>query len=402
MKTMKKVATILLALLLVLCTMSIGVSAVGETGSIDIKITADKTTEGKVLYPGDIVTFTINITNNFNYVAMRWPVIYPSKAFEPVIVGDGDASFCNVQAHGSLTSGESSIESSEFNSDLITGSYGGVNYNKNNYAGILIQWTGKVTSDGIAYYNEPSGANCITFQLRVQDGFAGIGTKRDGIAPVTIPQINNVKSQFYYQGVQYPEDPGTLYKMNASSCPVTVEGVTTKVIKEDAALVPKEGTDIIFDTEGEVPLVYGFNELVSGELGDDMLDDDNLSEFISKVGGAEYTVEANDQQVYSTGAVIHATDANGQPIGDYTIVIFGDVNGDGIFDGQDCMMLSDVLVGGYEWSWGDIRDDARAMACDVYGNGYIFTEDYGPLVATVSGLGYLDQTHSSGNPFIAR
>ena len=63
MKMMKKVAAILFALLLVLSTVSLSVSAEGETGTIGITITADKTNN---LYPGDIVTFTINISTNFN------------------------------------------------------------------------------------------------------------------------------------------------------------------------------------------------------------------------------------------------------------------------------------------------------------------------------------------------
>ncbi len=72
MKMWKKVTAIAVVLLLVLSTMSIGVSAEGETGTIGITITADKTTN---LYPGDIVTFTINISTNFRAFAMRSPVM---------------------------------------------------------------------------------------------------------------------------------------------------------------------------------------------------------------------------------------------------------------------------------------------------------------------------------------
>ena len=413
MTTMKKVATILLALLLLMSTMSIAVSSVDADPFIDIKITA--TVDGlvvplgpdgqpqdvtKKLYPGDIVTFKINIKNNFNYVAMRWPVIYPSKAYEPVIVGETDASYGNVKALGALVTGDSTIESADFSSDLITGSYGGVSYNKNNYDGLLIQWTGGTTNTGLAYYNQPSGSDCISFQLRVLEGFAGIGNKRDGIAPVTIPQIYNVQSQFYYQAIDEPDDMSTLYKMDSNTCPVTVEGITTKIIKEQASVIAKEGTDVIFDTTGATAFVYGFNDVVNGTY--DVLDEDNIVEYITTTGDATYELEGNDQETLSTGAKIHAKDARGNPIGDYEIVIFGDVNGDGMINGQDATMLADAIVGEYEWSWGDVRDNATAMSCDVYGNNSIGPEDYGPVMAMAKNLGYVSQTHHASNPFVSK
>ena len=391
MKTMKKVAMILLALLLVLSSMSIGVSAVGETGKINITIDADKTTN---LYPGDIVTFTIYIENNFNYVAMRWPVIYPSKAYEPVVVGETDAAYGNVKAYGSLAGGDSTIESAEFSSDLISGSYGGVSYNKNNYAGLLIQWTGGTTSTGLAYYNNPTGSGyCISFQLRVLDGFAGIGNKRDGIAPVTIPQITNVKNLFYYQAITDPSDLNTLYKMSSADCPVTVTGVTTKIIKEAAQILPKTGTDIILDTQGPVNYIYGFTEVANGEI--DAIDEESIKDFITTVGGATYTLEVNGYGVYSTGAVLHAFDANGEAIADYTIVIFGDVDGDGNVTVEDAMIASDAIIGFQEWTWsGDVRDNASYFACDVYGNDFVGPEDFAPIEEKSEKRGFIGQKHS--------
>ena len=112
MKMWKKVTAIAVVLLLVLSTMSIGVSAEGETGTIGITITADKTTN---LYPGDIVTFTINISTNFRAFAMRWPVMYTLKAFEPVVAndGNGDADYGNVIGLGTLEDTSSYLESGE-------------------------------------------------------------------------------------------------------------------------------------------------------------------------------------------------------------------------------------------------------------------------------------------------
>jgi hypothetical protein len=234
--------------------------------------------------------------------------------------------------------------------------------------------------------------------MRVLENFAGIGNKKDGIAPVTIPQITNVKNQFYYQGITTPDDLTTLYKMNASSCPVTVTGVTTKVIKEQAALVARTGTDIIFDTEADVHFVYGFTEVGRGEVT--TIDEENISDFITTKGEAKYTLEANELGTYSTGAILHAFDANDNPIDDYYIVIFGDVDGDTDIDGEDSNMVADAAINIFEWSEsGDVRENAKMMACDVYGNDYVGAEDFGPVYAQAQTSGFVSQTHSGTTPF---
>ena len=98
MKMLKKVTAVVAVLLLVFGTMSIGVTAAGETGSIGITITADDQDGSRKYYPGDIVTFTVNISTSFNYTAMRWPVMYTLKAFEPVIGNDGNGEYAIVKA----------------------------------------------------------------------------------------------------------------------------------------------------------------------------------------------------------------------------------------------------------------------------------------------------------------
>ena len=97
MKNLKKVTAVAVVLLLVLGTMSIGAFASVDSGAVGITINVDKTTN---LYPGDIVTFTVNISTNFHYTGMRWPVMYTLKAFEPVVAndGNGDADYGNVDA----------------------------------------------------------------------------------------------------------------------------------------------------------------------------------------------------------------------------------------------------------------------------------------------------------------
>lgn len=386
MKTMKKVASIVIALLLVFSTMSIAANAVGETGQVNITITADKSTN---LYPGDIVTFTINIRNNFNYTGMRWPVMYSPKAFEPVIANDGSnpADYGNVKGFGAIVSNDSVLESAELSANSTA--FGGT-YSKTAYNGLLIQWTAGTSSAGVAYYNEPSGSDCITFQLRVLD--APTATK----ATVTIPDTAQCKSYFYYQAVSNPSDATTFYKMDATTCTVSISGLINKIslYKEHAGITPKTGTDTIIDPDG---YIYGLNDFVTGKvdcIGIDEHGNDNTLEYINLSGGATYTIEPNENDVYSTGAKLHIFDANGKAIGDYEYVVFGDVNGDGMTDGMDIAILVQAYMYEDDWSYGDLKDNSMFFACDINADGVVAPDDFAPLARVLIGDGCLNQTRN--------
>lgn len=385
MKFTKKVAAVLLALLLVMSTMSLGVYAVGETGSIGIKITADKT---KNLYPGDIVTFTINIKNDFNYVCMRWPVMYTAKVFEPVIAndGNGDTDYCNVSGYGSLSGVDSVLESGELPS--TSEAFGGA-YSKTNYKGLLIQWTAGTSTSGVAYYNEPNGSDCIQFQLRVKD--APTATS----ATVIIPTTTQCKGFFYYQGITDPADVSTLYKMSSTTCTVTSTGATLSVFKEAAGIKAKTGNDIVIDPDG---YIYGFTENVRDYAE---INPGTITNWITATGGATISMDMNDAGTYSTGAWVHVKDADGNTVADYQIVVFGDINGDGAIDPEDA---ADLIIGYLnlaEWSEEiESKANAKFFACDTNADGMVENSDYGPLEVAMRSEGYINQAYDASNPLI--
>ena len=380
MKTMKKVAAVLFALLLVLSTVSLSVSAEGETGTIGITITADKTTN---LYPGDIVTFTINISTNFNYTAMRWPVMFTTKAFEAVVNGEGDTAWGNVRGFGTLDSAESYLESAELPNN--SEAYGGT-YSKTNYSGILIQWTAGTSSAGLSYYNEPNGSDCLTFQLRVKSGY----TANKGVGTVVIPNTTQAKKVFYYQGITNPADLSTLYKLNTTTCTINSTPCTVNILSAQAGIIPKVGTDIVIDTDHDINFIYGFTSVVQNNAE---LSPETMSNFITPTGNATYTLESNDG-AYGTGAVLHLFDADGEPVDDYTIIIFGDIDGDCIVDSNDAVSIISAISNVEEWSWGDVADNAKMFACDINGDDGVFSEDFNVVELYLQFEGYPDQTRS--------
>jgi len=388
MKMWKKVTAIAVVLLLVLSTMSIGVSAEGETGTIGITIEADKTTN---LYPGDIVTFTINISTNFRAFAMRWPVMYTLKAFEPVVAndGNGDADYGNVIGLDTLDDPSSYLESGE----CPVNDPFGAPYAKSNYGCLLIQWTGGTTGTGVTNYYKPNGANALSFQLRVKAGY----TSNRGVGTVAIPTTNNAKNVFYLQGITDPTDADSTYKITTANLTITSTPCTVNIIKEQAGLVARTGTSTVVDTDGPVNFIYGLNSIVAD--GEE-IDETTIYKYVTPTGDATFTLEENDLGAMSTGATLHLYDAGGTFLADYVFVVFGDCNGDGVTSGLDTQVMIDGFMYTYEWSFGDVKDNATCFSCDTNANGALDPDDLAPLLDMNAGIGYVNQIYDPDNFFI--
>ena len=391
MKLRKKVTALLAVLLLVLSTMSIGVSAEGETGNIGITITADKTTN---LYPGDIVTFTINISTDFYAFAMRWPVMYTSKAFEPYVAndGNGDTDYGNVIGYGALDSGVSYLESGE----VTTNEPFGTPYTKANYGCLLIQWTGATSGNGIGTYYQPNGANCLTFQLKVKQGY----TANKGVGTVAIPTTNQAKALFYLQGLSNPNDPDSVYKMMTTTCTVTSTPCTVNIIKDQAGLVPRTGTTTVIDTDEDgINYIYGLNCIVEGT---DEIDETTIYKYVTPTGDATFTLEENERGFMSTGAKLHLYDASGTFLADYVFVVFGDCNGDTETTGIDAQYVINAFLGidSWSWDWENVKNNATFFSCDVDADGAVTPDDLSPLLDMNSGVGYVNQEYDYDNFFI--
>lgn len=391
MKNLKKVTAVAVVLLLVLGTMSIGAFASVDSGAVGITINADKTTN---LYPGDIVTFTVNISTNFHYTGMRWPVMYTLKAFEPVVAndGNGDADYGNVDAidGGGLDAPDSYLESTEASTNDPFGSP----YTKANYGCILIQWTGATSGTSVTNYYAPSGADCLTFQLRVKSGY----TANKGVATVAIPTTTQAKNVFYYEGVEFPNNANSTFFLTPTTMTVTSTPCTVSIIKEAPGILPKDGSPTVLDTEGETNYIYGFNTIFS-EM--EMIDDSTIFKYITLTGNATIELIENDMGMISTGAKLRVYDASQHFLEEYTVVVFGDINGDCVIDVTDSGLLIDGYLYMEEWTYGDtVRDNATFFSCDINGDEVVDSTDYGPFNEAFEAFGYINQSNDPENFFI--
>lgn len=389
MKMLNKVTAVLVVLLLVLGTMSIGASATVESGTIGITITADKEAN---LYPGDIVTFTVYLSTDFHYTGMRWPVMYTSKAFEPVIAndGNGDTDYGNVIGYGALTTTDSYLESAE----ATTNDPFGTPYTKANYGCILVQWTGGTYGGTVTNFYSTTAAKCFSFQLRVKSGY----TANRGVATVAIPTTTQAKSMFYYEGVENPNSASTTFSLTSSTCTVNSEPKTVTVIKELPGMLPKDGSPTVIDTESEINYIYGFNSIFAEA---ELIDEDTIYKYVTLTGNATMELIPNDLGMISTGAAIRVYDAAGQFLNEYTVVVFGDINGDCVIDGSDSSMLTDGFLYMEEWSWCEsVKDNPTFFSCDINGDGRVESDDFGPFTEALEYRGYINQNNDPEDFFI--
>lgn len=110
---------------------------------------------------------------------------------------------------------------------------------------------------------------------------------------------------------------------------------------------------------------------------------------ISGNGRLEYTLPESGS--FGTGTQVRLIDnVTGETLNTYTIVIFGDVNGDGNITGLDTGIL--VNVENFAVTWDSVADAALIKAADVNGDGNINGIDAGILVDVENYTRTIDQT----------
>lgn len=93
----------------------------------------------------------------------------------------------------------------------------------------------------------------------------------------------------------------------------------------------------------------------------------NVSDFVEASGAYEFEVELNEYDMESTGAILRITNGD-EVIGEYPIVYYGDINGDGISDATDMteLVYAMATIGLTEWEDFAITDEnAHAWAADL-------------------------------------
>jgi hypothetical protein len=153
------------------------------------------------------------------------------------------------------------------------------------------------------------------------------------------------------------------------------------------AVQPSEEGGIEFEEiDGVLPLLIeesedSGNSFMVGLNGDYL---DCLEDFVVVSGGYTYEFLESEYEWFSTGAVLVIYDENEDEVARYTLVLFGDVNGDGELTPDDTMDLISINKKHYvgDWQYCDCTDEyAESFAADVCHDGEINVDDTVQLIA---------------------
>ena len=351
MKLSKRILAIVLASILAFSVFAVSASAVD--GAMNFQIKADSST----YQVGDTVTVNVYISDNYNATCLRFPVLYNSDVFELPTGGN-----IKLTAYGDCLTYKGSLEANTSND----GSYLPAEYDASAYDAILVQWTASVSSTNIGCFRSESAVKCFSFQLKVKSSAGGkAGT-------VFIPSESDL---FYNQAVTDVTDATTICRVN-----------TTLTFNPLNITVDKGETDGITTYPGSSVIIDYDNKVISNwDIG---ITNANIKANVMPTGNATltYTPSDGDAGAWGTGAKVKVW-ANGTLIDEYSIVIYGDINGDAVIDSSDGTTLARAVSGYYTISSG-----VFSQAADVDASGDIGAMDATTLARAISGYTSISQT----------
>ena len=130
------------------------------------------------------------------------------------------------------------------------------------------------------------------------------------------------------------------------------------------------------------------------------LDDPWTSDWLYTEGDWDYEIEYNSMDTESTGAVLYIYDGNGDVVEEYNIVLFGDVDGNALVDGEDAMQVGQYCAAPSRVHWGefdDVDENPYAFAADVTHDYVVDGQDYSCLKDNAYGFLTVNQEWSYDN-----
>lgn len=359
MKTAKRILAISLSIILAIAVFAFPASAVDGVMTFQLQTSQD------TYAPGDTVTVDVYVSSTYKATCMRIPVLFSSDVFE--VIG---GSSIRLTTYGTCLEQKGSLDfntdSSETPIDLMNATdY----YDSSSYGIVLIQWVANISSQGIGSFYSETPVKCFSFQLKVKDSASGEGT-------ILIPAAEELKPAFafYNQTVIDPADASTICRVNATfnvdEWSVTIEGGS----EDGITTVP--GSDVIIDYDNKIIKNWG-NSTSKTIIETNVMPTGNATLQFSPSGKSGS---------YGTGSSVRVW-VGANWIEDYTVLLYGDVDGNGTISLSDISNIKRVVAG-----LAEIDEEIYHKAADVDGNGSISLSDSSKVSRAISGISELDQS----------
>lgn len=363
MTFVKKLLSVTMAIILVVSLAAVGVSAAG-TASGDEYMTITVSTNKDSYLPGDTVTVTVSLKNNYNCTALRFPVMYDSSVYE--LATPYRLTWYN-QCKDNGTGGVNADNDGSFVPDA---------YNADEWGCLLFQWTANVSAGEVGKINNEAGQTCLSFDLIVkEDALAGkAGT-------IFVPEEY---TGFYYQAIQDTTDALTFYYLSADTLTRTFVPANPLVTGDPIELVKVNGSTTVIDETNKY--VYALKSPINS-----VIEFDNFLDVKGTNVSLQYVPTTYG---YGTGAKVRIM-LGDNIVSEYQVVIFGDVNGDSFVDSFDLLDVLEVVnfVKTYEGITLFAGDVYTAQAGATSGDGVVDSMDLLKLLDVANFIKTINQVH---------
>lgn len=175
-------------------------------------------------------------------------------------------------------------------------------------------------------------------------------------------------------------DTGSTFDTDLNSVTFsTRNGVVTVQQPQTAPeLVVPEGATTVVDADRR--FIYGLKlSITQTEL---------LNDYLGVTGSGHLELDSNMGYVGTGAKVRLVDDTSGETAAEYTVILFGDLDGDGMVSNQDIVAAKNMNAQIVEYT----MDEAAAFAADLFEDGMLSNQDITILKSMQAGLITLDQS----------
>lgn len=323
MKNRNKVIAIIVAVVLVVSVFVIG--TVANTKNTSIAISIDKTE----LTAGQSATVTVTASADYPVATASIPVFYDKTM---VTVSNATATLTGY-AVAEVTTDLTAVDSAKI--------YANTNMNSEKFGFVLVTYIGGANDTVSTIDNK----TILTFTITAKSDVSGDALVK--CVTESAKTDDNVEGMLYFGA--------TTSGTTITSIPENVENIDVKNASKSATITTG-GADLV--AKADMPTVIdATNKYVYGITAGDSVED------YIQVNNGSYELVANSSgYTNGTGATVKVKNTSGTIVDTYTVIIFGDVNGDGSVTATDVNIVSNASLGGI------IKGDANNMAADVNGD----------------------------------
>lgn len=339
MKNKNKIIAIIVAIVLVASVFVVG--TVANTKNTSIAISIDKTE----LSAGQSATVTITASADYPVATASIPVFYDKTL---VTVSNATATLTGYDV-ANVTTDLTAVDSSKI--------YENTNISSSKFGFVLVTYIGGANDTVSTLEN----ATVLTFKITAKSDVSGEALVK--CVTESAKTENNVAGMLYF-GTTTSGNTITSIPENVENVNVTNATQSATIVTGSADLMAKDDMPTVIDATNKY--IYGITP------------GDSIEDYI-KVNNGSFELVANSLgYTNGTGATVIVKNASGTVVDTFTVIIFGDVNGDGTIDSSD-------YLGTIRTTQGAALGETFGFAVDVNADVAIDSSDYLSIIRATQG-----------------